>query len=112
MFQQFAAGLLVACLATAQVIAAEPYVAFESGMLTVEMEDVELSSAAEAVSLATGVEFKIGAGIGGRLSKRFRDQPLDKGIGVKIGGNAHRNQPAFALFFDELKKDLDDALSS
>ena len=39
-------------------------------------------------------------------------QPLDKGIGVKIGGNAHRNQPAFALFFDELKKDFNDALSS
>ncbi|MEN8729360.1 MAG: cytochrome c biogenesis protein ResB [Desulfuromonadales bacterium] len=39
-------------------------------------------------------------------------QPLEQGVGVKIGGNAHRNQPAFALFFDELKKDLDDALSS
>jgi cytochrome c biogenesis protein len=39
-------------------------------------------------------------------------QPLDKGIGVKVGGNAHRNQPAFALYFDELKKDLNDALSS
>jgi cytochrome c biogenesis protein len=39
-------------------------------------------------------------------------ETLEKGIGVKIGGNAHRNQPAFALFFDELKKDLDDALSS
>jgi len=39
-------------------------------------------------------------------------QPLDKGIGVKLGGNAHRNQPAFALYFDELKKDFDDALSS
>ena len=39
-------------------------------------------------------------------------QPLEKGIGVKIGGNAHRNQPGFALFFDELKKDFDDALSS
>ena len=39
-------------------------------------------------------------------------QELDKGIGVKIGGNAHRNQPAFALYFDELKKDFDDALSS
>jgi cytochrome c biogenesis protein len=39
-------------------------------------------------------------------------QPLDKGIGVKFGGAAHRNQPAFALFFDELKKDFDDALSS
>ena len=39
-------------------------------------------------------------------------ETLEKGIGVKLGGNAHRNQPAFALFFDELKKDLDDALSS
>ena len=39
-------------------------------------------------------------------------QQLDKGIGVKLGGNAHRNQPAFALYFDELKKDFDDTLSS
>jgi cytochrome c biogenesis protein len=39
-------------------------------------------------------------------------QPLEKGIGVKLGGNAHRNQPAFTLYFDELKKDFDDALSS
>lgn len=39
-------------------------------------------------------------------------QPLAKGIGVKLGGTAHRNQPAFTLFFDELKKDFDDALSS
>lgn len=39
-------------------------------------------------------------------------QPLEKGIGVKIGGSAHRNQPAFALFFDELKKDFNDTLSS
>ena len=39
-------------------------------------------------------------------------QPLNKGIGVKFGGAAHRNQPAFALFFDELKKDFSDALSS
>jgi cytochrome c biogenesis protein len=39
-------------------------------------------------------------------------QQLDKGVGVKFGGNAHRNQPAFALYFDELKKDFDDGLSS
>ena len=39
-------------------------------------------------------------------------QEIDKGVGVKFGGAAHRNQPAFALFFDELKKDFDDALSS
>ena len=36
----------------------------------------------------------------------------EKGIGVKFGGNAHRNQPAFTLYFDELKKDFDDTLSS
>ncbi len=39
-------------------------------------------------------------------------QQLDKGIGVKIGGNAHRNQPAFTLYFDELKKEFNDTLSS
>ena len=30
---------------------------------------------------------------------------------VRIGGSAHRNQPAFALYFDALRKDLNDALS-
>jgi cytochrome c biogenesis protein len=39
-------------------------------------------------------------------------QTLENGIGVKFGGAAHRNQPAFALYFDELKKDLNDALAS
>ena len=39
-------------------------------------------------------------------------QPLEKGIGVKFGGAAHRNQPGFTLYFDELTKDFDDALSS
>jgi cytochrome c biogenesis protein len=38
-------------------------------------------------------------------------QPLNKGVGVKFGGSAHRNQPAFALYFDTLKKDLNDALA-
>ena len=39
-------------------------------------------------------------------------QPLQKGVGVKFGGAAHRNQPGFTLYFDDLKKDFDDALSS
>jgi len=39
-------------------------------------------------------------------------QELESGIGVKLGGTAHRNQPAFALFFDALQQDFDDALSS
>jgi cytochrome c biogenesis protein len=39
-------------------------------------------------------------------------QPLEKGVGVKLGGAAHRNQPGFTLYFDELTKDFDDALSS
>jgi cytochrome c biogenesis protein len=39
-------------------------------------------------------------------------QPLAKGVGVKLGGSAHRNQPAFALFFDGLRKDLNDALAN
>jgi cytochrome c biogenesis protein len=38
--------------------------------------------------------------------------PGDKGVGVKLGGNAHRNQPAFALYFDTLRKDLNDALDA
>jgi len=38
-------------------------------------------------------------------------QPLTKGVGVKLGGSAHRNQPAFALFFDSLRKDLNATLS-
>jgi cytochrome c biogenesis protein len=39
-------------------------------------------------------------------------EPLDKGIGVKFGGNAHRNQPAFVLYFDELTEEFNDTLSS
>jgi cytochrome c biogenesis protein len=39
-------------------------------------------------------------------------EPLDDGVGVTYGGSAHRNQPAFALYFDELKKDFNDALTS
>lgn len=38
-------------------------------------------------------------------------QPLGKGVGVKLGGSAHRNQPGFALYFDTLRKDLNDALA-
>ena len=38
-------------------------------------------------------------------------QPLEHGIGVKLGGVAHRNQPAFTLYFDELKKDFNQALA-
>ena len=39
-------------------------------------------------------------------------QPLSKGVGVKLGGSAHRNQPAFALYFDTLRKELNDALAN
>ncbi len=39
-------------------------------------------------------------------------QPLSKGVGVKLGGSAHRNQPAFTLYFDTLKKELNDALAN
>ncbi|PLX80152.1 MAG: cytochrome c biogenesis protein ResB [Desulfuromonas sp.] len=39
-------------------------------------------------------------------------EPIDKGVGVKIGGSAHRNQPAFTLYFDELKKDVHETLKS
>ncbi len=38
-------------------------------------------------------------------------QPLGKGVGVKLGGSAHRNQPGFALYFDTLRKDLNAALA-
>jgi len=38
-------------------------------------------------------------------------QPLEHGIGVKLGGVAHRNQPAFTLYFDELKHDFNQALA-
>jgi cytochrome c biogenesis protein len=37
---------------------------------------------------------------------------VDRKVGVKIGGTAHRNQPAFELFFDELKKQLKTELAS
>ncbi|EAT14906.1 cytochrome c biogenesis protein ResB [Desulfuromonas acetoxidans] len=39
--------------------------------------------------------------------------PQDNGkIGVRLVGSAHRNQPAFELYFDELKKKFRDALSA
>mgnify|MGYP000160571701 CR=1 FL=1 len=38
-------------------------------------------------------------------------QPLEKGVGVRIGGLAHRNQPAFTLYFDELTKDFNASLA-
>jgi len=33
-------------------------------------------------------------------------QPVGGKTGVKFGGSAHRNQPAFEIFFDEFKKNL------
>ncbi len=37
-------------------------------------------------------------------------QPVGQKTGVKIGGSAHRNQAAFSIFFDDLKKGLKDEL--
>jgi cytochrome c biogenesis protein len=39
-------------------------------------------------------------------------QPVDNRVGVRIGGSAHRNQPAFELAFEELKKQIRDQLAS
>lgn len=39
-------------------------------------------------------------------------QEVEQGIGVQYGGSAHRNQPAFTLYFDQLKQEIDDTLSS
>jgi cytochrome c biogenesis protein len=39
-------------------------------------------------------------------------QPLGGKTGIKLGGSAHRNQPAFEIFFDELKKNLKNELAS
>jgi cytochrome c biogenesis protein len=33
-------------------------------------------------------------------------RPVGDKTGIKIGGSAHRNQPAFEIFFDEFKKNL------
>lgn len=38
--------------------------------------------------------------------------PVDGKTGVKLGGSAHRNQPGFELFFDELKKKVNEKLKS
>jgi cytochrome c biogenesis protein len=32
--------------------------------------------------------------------------PVGGKTGIKLGGSAHRNQPAFELFFDDFKKNL------
>ncbi len=39
-------------------------------------------------------------------------QPVGGKTGIKIGGSAHRNQPAFEIFFDEFKKNLKSEISS
>jgi cytochrome c biogenesis protein len=39
-------------------------------------------------------------------------QPVGKKTGIKLGGTAHRNQPAFEIFFDELKKKLKTEIAS
>ncbi|PLX93027.1 MAG: cytochrome c biogenesis protein ResB [Desulfuromonas sp.] len=40
-------------------------------------------------------------------------QPLENGkTGVRFGGSAHRNQPAFEIFFDEFKKNLKKEIAS
>ncbi len=39
-------------------------------------------------------------------------QPVKDKVGIKLGGSAHRNQPAFELFMDEFKKNLKTELNS
>lgn len=39
-------------------------------------------------------------------------QPVGDRTGIKIGGTAHRNQPAFELFFEDFKKKLKDEIAS
>ncbi|BCR03927.1 cytochrome c biogenesis protein ResB [Desulfuromonas versatilis] len=39
-------------------------------------------------------------------------QPVGQKTGIKLGGSAHRNQPAFELFFDEFKKNLKNEIAS
>jgi len=39
-------------------------------------------------------------------------QPVDGKVGVKLGGSAHRNQPAFEIYFDDLKQKIKDQLAS
>ncbi len=39
-------------------------------------------------------------------------QPVDNRVGVRIGGSAHRNQPAFEIYFEELKKQVKEQLAS
>ncbi|PLX81751.1 MAG: cytochrome c biogenesis protein ResB [Desulfuromonas sp.] len=38
-------------------------------------------------------------------------QPVDDKTGIKVGASAHRNQPAFEIYFDEFKKNLKTELS-
>jgi cytochrome c biogenesis protein len=39
-------------------------------------------------------------------------RPVGDKTGIKIGGSAHRNQPAFEIFFDEFKKNLKSEISA
>lgn len=39
-------------------------------------------------------------------------RPVGDKTGIKLGGSAHRNQPAFEIFFDEFKKNLKAEISA
>jgi cytochrome c biogenesis protein len=39
-------------------------------------------------------------------------RPVGDKTGIKVGGSAHRNQPAFEIFFDEFKKNLKAEISA
>lgn len=69
--------------------AANPQVSFDGETLSVEMRDVELAQALKAVGRETGVAFQVGTGIGGRLTKRFRDLPLDRALGRLLSDYSH-----------------------
>jgi clan AA aspartic protease (TIGR02281 family) len=89
MFRACAAAFCFACLSVALAAPGEFSVSYDDGKLSVVLEDVELTAALDAVNRETGVRFEVGAGVAGRLNKRFADQPLDKAIARLLSGYSH-----------------------
>ncbi len=81
-------GLLLAVV-FASSLAAAVTVSFDGQNLSVDLREAELNEALAAVTEETGVDFEVGAGVGGRLSKRFQDLPLDQALARLLSGYSH-----------------------
>ena len=89
MIRSLVALVLLAAWSTLSAAAEDFQVSFDGQALSVELREVELARALEVVSRETGVEFQVGPGIGGQLTKRFRDLPLDRALSRMLSDYSH-----------------------